>query len=115
MLRTYCLVSNQFPSLILHRPFHCVDSNRVKTIIIFCDELFSEAADKGYFFLYCAMCIVYSIVYCIVPGQDGGCRCWNTLMERSMVAGWTDDPRNLETIADGGATEIFLVKKCQKG
>ena len=64
------------------------------------------------------LCIVYYVLYiqlCIVPGPDGGCRCWNTLMERSMVAGWTDDPRNLETIADGGATEIFLVKKCQKG
>ena len=108
MLRKCCLVSNQFPSLILHQPFHCVDSNRVKTIIIFSDELFSEAADNR--IVQCVLCIVY----CIVPGPDGGCRCWNTLMERSMVAGWTDAPRNLETIADGGETEIFLVKKCQK-
>ena len=43
----------------------CVDSNRVKTIIIFCDELFSEAADKRYFLLYRAMCIVYCVLYLV--------------------------------------------------
>ena len=70
-----------------------------------------QTKDIFYCIVQCALCIVY----CIVPGPDGGCRCWNTLMARSKVAWWTDAPRNLETIEDGGETEIFLVKKCQKG
>ena len=44
------------------------------------------------------------------PDQGVGCRCWNTLMEHNKADVWMDARKNLATIADGGATEMFLMK-----
>ena len=44
------------------------------------------------------------------PDQGEGCRCWNTLMEHNKADVWMDARKNLATIADGGATEMFLMK-----